>query len=255
MGAMDRVRDIAYSGMGIGSASFYVDVSGEAALLRRLASLWPDREEIVVLDVGAHTGTYALAARAAFGPRAQIHCFEPNPALFEFLQPRLEHDPGIACHEAALSSESGSAPLFLDRTGSSRASLIEDSFDVTGRAIVHTHEVSVTTLDGFAGDAGISYIDVLKLDVEGHELEVLRGAGELLARGAIDVVQFEFGERNLASRTYLRDFFELLGPSFTFFRITPRGLVELEYRPKIEVFALETNYVAVSGKTTGLTSR
>jgi FkbM family methyltransferase len=246
---MDRLRDVALSGMGIGSASFQVDDSGEADLLRRLASKWSRREPIVIIDVGAHAGGYTAAAQTAFGQRARIHCFEPNPALFRSLAQRFDGDAQVRCHQVALGSASGSAPLFLDRVGSSRGSLVEASFQITGRPIEQTHEVMVKTLDGVADEEGIYRVDVLKLDVEGHELAVLEGAARLLDAGRIEAVQFEFGERNLASRTYLRDFFELLGPEFSFFRVVPRGLVRIEQRAKNEIFALETNYLAVRGDT------
>jgi hypothetical protein len=55
---------------------------------------------------------------------------------------------------------------------------------------------------------GIEHIDLLKLDVEGHELEVLKGAQQLFASGRVATVSFEFGGCNIDSRTYLRDFFE-----------------------------------------------
>lgn len=244
---MDRLYDISLSGMGIGSASLYIHQSGEATVLRRLAELWPTRDDLVVLDVGAHAGGYALEARSAFGSTAHIQCFEPNPALFDTLASRLRDDQGTICHQAALGAQGGSAPLFLDKVGSSRGSLVEESFTLTERPVEQTHIVEVRTLDDVARSEGLAQIDLLKLDVEGHELAVLQGASVLLSENRIDVVQFEFGERNLASRTYMRDFFELLGPRFAFFRVTPRGLVPLEYRPKVELFALETNYLAVAG--------
>ena len=66
--------------------------------------------------------------------------------------------------------------------------------------------------------------------------------------GAIDAVQFEFGERNLASRSFLLDFAELLGPTFGLFRVTPFGLRPLRYSPAAEVFVREYNYLAVRGE-------
>jgi FkbM family methyltransferase len=242
---VDRLRDVALAAMGIGSASFDLDKSGEGRLLDLLSSRWAEHDRVTVLDVGGHAGAYARAARSAFGSRAEIHCFEPNPALYASLRELLSSDPGIRCHEVALGSAPGAAQLFLDREGSARGSLVPGTFEVAGQRIESTHTVEVSTLDRVAHDLQLDRVDLLKIDVEGHELAVLEGAEELLAAGRVEAVQFEFGERNLASRTYLRDFFELLGPRFRFHRVTPRGLVPLEYRPKIEVFALATNYLAL----------
>lgn len=248
----DRLRDLATYAMGIGSASLSIHESGEEALLTQLASRWSGRTEITLFDVGAHVGDYALAARGAFGQKATIHCFEPNPSLFGTLAPRVSDDAGISCHELAVGKDTGSATLFLDAVGSSRGSLIRDTFNVTEKSVGASHEVAVTTLDEFARENDIARIDLIKLDVEGHELAVLQGAARLLADDAIEVVQFEFGERNLASRTFLRDFWDLFGPRYEISRVTPRGLVPIEYHPQCEVFARETNYVAMrSGSGNG----
>ncbi len=244
--SVEAVRDFALFSMGIGSAHLGVERSGEGAFLHTLAARWSDRAEVTVFDVGGYSGEYAQAVRSAFGPKARIHCFEPNPVMYAGLQEKVAGDAGITCHQLALSHEPGSAQLFVDRRGSSRASLVEDTFTVIDRPATESFEVTVDTLDRVAQAQKVGRVDLLKVDVEGHELSVLRGAAELLTSGAVDVVQFEFGEANLASRTYLRDFWELLGWRYDFFRLTARGPVRFDYRTKYEVFALETNYVAIA---------
>jgi hypothetical protein len=109
--------------------------------------------------------------------------------------------------------------------------------------------VEVETLDRMATCLGITRIDLLKVDVEGHEHAVLDGARQLLDHGAVAVVQFEFGARNLASRTYLRDFVTLLGERYELFRVRPRGLARLDYHTGAEMFLEETNYAAFRGAT------
>jgi hypothetical protein len=84
----------------------------------------------------------------------------------------------------------------------------------------------------------------LKIDVEGHELNVLKGAAELLSSRRINFIQFEFGEADIDSRTYLRDFFDLLSDNYDFFRIVPHGLRPIgAYSSAHEVFAT-INYLA-----------
>jgi FkbM family methyltransferase len=243
---VERVRDLAVGAMGVGSASLDIRTSGERRLLDQLASRWSERDVITVVDVGAYSGDYAVEARSAFGPKAHIHCLEPNQAMFPALRERVRGDARITCHPLALGRVAGVAPLYLDKPSSPRASLIEDTFSISGHCLRHSDEVVVTTLDAFAGAQGVAHIDLLKLDVEGGELAVLQGAGELLAGNGIEVIQFEFGERNLSSRTYLGDFFDLLGDAYEFFRLTPRGVVQFEYGPQHEIFVRETNYVAIA---------
>jgi Methyltransferase FkbM domain len=86
-------------------------------------------------------------------------------------------------------------------------------------------------------------IHLLKLDVEGSEIDILRGADELLENGGIDFLQFEFGGCNIDSRTYFRDFYDLLSPRFRIFRIVTDGLRAVdEYREIGEIFTT-TNYL------------
>jgi FkbM family methyltransferase len=243
--ALVLLRDFANYALGAGSASLGVADSGERAMLERLSRLWNQKGEITVVDVGAHQGDFARAARSAFGDRARIHCFEPEPLSFQALEAALSADAGIECHQLALGAAPGTARIFSDEPGSTLASLHPETFSTANASMGYSAEVSVETLDRVARTMQLGRIDLLKIDVEGHEVAVLNGAHELLAKDAIGVVQFEFGERNLATRTYLRDFVNLLGLDYELFRLSPRGLTRFEYQPSCEVFLLETNYVAV----------
>jgi hypothetical protein len=101
------------------------------------------------------------------------------------------------------------------------------------------------TLDEYCRENNVATVDLLKLDVEGHELAVLNGGRELLDRGAIDFIQFEFGGCNIDSRTYFRDFHSLLAPRFHLYRILARGLWPIDrYDESLEAFGT-TNYLAI----------
>ncbi len=76
------------------------------------------------------------------------------------------------------------------------------------------------------------------------ELEVLKGAAELLKRGAIKIIQFEFNSMNVYSRAFLHDFYCLL-PGFEFFRLSADKLIPLnEYHSQNEIF-LYQNIIAI----------
>lgn len=244
--AVEAIRNLATYAMGAGSASLDVERSGEGALLRRLAARFGGRE-VTVVDVGAHVGEYAVCARRAFGPQATLHCFEPHPETFAALERRFGANARTHCHRLALGEGHGTASLYSEPASAVFSSLHPEAFGAPGHEVSRVDEVELETLDRVAERLGLGRIDLLKVDVEGHELSVLKGARELLDRRLIEVVQFEFGERNLASRTFLRDFFELLGADFELFRVTPHGLRRLTYRPAAEIFVLEANYLAVRG--------
>ncbi len=104
--------------------------------------------------------------------------------------------------------------------------------------------VSQITLESYCSENNIPYIDFLKIDVEGHEYKVLLGAANLLRSNSIKVIQFEYNEMNVASRVFLKDFYEIL-PGFSFYRILPTKLLPLgDYDPINEVFKIQ-NIVAI----------
>jgi hypothetical protein len=87
-------------------------------------------------------------------------------------------------------------------------------------------------------------IDFLKIDTEGHELAVLKGAKNLIAQQKIQLIQFEFNEMNVVSRTYMRDFVELLS-NYQLHRVVPDGYFPLNNCVQdIEIFGFQ-NILAI----------
>ena len=92
------------------------------------------------------------------------------------------------------------------------------------------HETEVVKVDQFAEAHGIEQIELLKVDVEGAELDVLRGAGELIRERRIRAIQFEISYANAVRKSWMRDHCELL-TGYSLYRLLPRGLLPLgEYR-------------------------
>lgn len=160
----------------------------------------------VLLDVGANVGEWTLHALAAMGSgrdRFRVHAFEPCAGTFELLSNRLACERAVQLHAAAVSSSNGEAQFF-----SGGAGLGTNSLDpISGSA---STRVPLTTLDNFVSGAGIGKVLMLKIDVEGFDLDVIRGASDLIARGDIDVVQFEYNWRWLRTSTSLLEVFALI---------------------------------------------
>ncbi|MGH9942027.1 MAG: FkbM family methyltransferase [Pyrinomonadaceae bacterium] len=109
-------------------------------------------------------------------------------------------------------------------------------------------QIHLRTLSSFCEEQQIGHVDLLKLDVEGHELKVLEGARDLIGSRAINYIQFEFGGTDIDSRTFFRDFFYLLDPQYKLFRILRDGLAPIEAcRESLELFGY-VNYLAISRK-------
>jgi FkbM family methyltransferase len=137
-----------------------------------------------------------------------MHAFEPSRAAFSELQQRFGAQSGVKLNNFALGSEAGERPLYYDRAGSELGSLYARQVGHHGTTFTGSELVRVRTLDEYCGAQAVQRIGLLKLDVEGHELEVLKGAVQMFEREAIDLVSFEFGGCNVDSRTFLRDFFD-----------------------------------------------
>jgi FkbM family methyltransferase len=204
----------------------------------------------VILDVGANVGAYS-AEILEIAPAARIYCFEPGPANVSRLEASLGTQ--VTVIPVAVGSKTGSIALYDYEAGdgSSHASLHPEVFERIHQQPHRSRIVAVTTIDDFVEQHSIDAITLLKIDVEGHELEVLKGATTTIREKKIDVVQFEFNEMNVVTRVFLSDFFDVLS-DFVFFRLLPHGWIPISSRPIDNIFAFQ-NIVAVRSDASVLT--
>jgi len=206
---------------GIGSGSSVGD-SGEVAVFEHLLSV---SSEPCIFDVGANKGQFLqLALQALKGRRAEVHCFEPSRTAFSLLNKITFSEINVHLNHCALGREEGGARLFYDEDASGLASMSKRNLDHIGIEFGQSEHIRVQTLDAYCRKNGVEHIHLLKIDVEGHELDVLAGAETMLERKIVDMVLFEFGGANLDTRTFFRDFFLLFQClDMDMFRITPSG--------------------------------
>ena len=111
----------------------------------------------------------------------------------------------------------------------------------------HKEKIQLTTIDAFSAEKKIDCIDFLKIDIEGNELEALRGASRLINQHKIGMIQFEFNVADIAARVFMKDFYDLLNDHH-FYRIKRTGLLPLgPYSAQNEIFRIQ-NILAVSSK-------
>lgn len=133
----------------------------------------------VVFDVGANVGDTVKGFLAGY-PAAKVYAFEPAPDTFMALANNVRgmRSERVTLVNAALSSEAGQARMDSTVRGDLRA--IGDVGDLL---------TMVTTVDDYCTDIGVRAVDYLKIDTEGHDLEVIRGAVNTLPN--VRVIQTE----------------------------------------------------------------
>ena len=156
-----------------------------------------------VLDIGAHQGEFLAVAAAAF-PDARIHCFEPVPRSFAALQDKAREIGGrVQCHPTALGQETGEVAINVNVF--TAASSTFDVSPLHKRAFPETAEepsprsVPCEQLDVWALRNELERPILLKLDVQGGELDVLGGGERLLSRTASVLVELSFDELYLGA--------------------------------------------------------
>ncbi|MFY0652179.1 MAG: FkbM family methyltransferase [Cyclobacteriaceae bacterium] len=231
-------------GMNYSSTSKYHQ-NGEDHVLRRINQFYGQKEELVIFDVGANVGDYSSLIFNIFGDKNyNVHAFEPVKSTFGELSGRITSD-NFHLNNLGLSSEEKKIQIHYDTDASKLSSVYKRKLDHTAIGFDKTETIKVSTIDLYSEQNNIEKIEFLKVDVEGHELEVFKGAVSMIESKSIDFIQFEFGGTNIDSRTYFKDLYYALGPSFKLYRIVRDGLVPIDQYSEIHEVFQSCNYLAI----------
>jgi FkbM family methyltransferase len=138
----------------------------------------------VIFDVGAHIGITAIQF-SDFFPHATVFAFEPSSANFLDMTRNLVGKPDIRRYQIGFGASKGTDVLLFDPDHPSMARI--------GGSTGRPENVAMETIDGFCSAHSIDTVDILKLDTEGYELEVLRGAEIMLLKNRITIIKVECG--------------------------------------------------------------
>ena len=148
-------------------------------------------ESPVIIDVGAHTGRIVDLCMSLYS-KPIIHAIEPNPDMVAILRHKYAEDENVFIHELALGKESDEVVLNILRRPASSSLLEPSDINVLYHGeemdLMHRHKVRQERLDKLFDEE----IDLLKLDLQGYELEALHGCGQLLVRIKCITVEVEF---------------------------------------------------------------
>lgn len=153
------------------------------------------REARVIFDVGAHVGQTTELYLQLF-PHATIHCFEPFPDSFALVVAKFARDERVRCHPHAISDRTGARRLhtFVNSATNSllpAANAVHKYVESGQMEPAGVISVESVTIDEFCEQEHIDRIDILKLDVQGGELDALKGAKGMLAKRSVGLIYTE----------------------------------------------------------------
>jgi len=198
----------------------------------------------LALDIGGNAGDYT-ACLAQRVPGLEIHLFEPSAVNVATLRGRFEGRRDITIVPSAVSGKAGEQVLFANAAGSGLGSLTKRRLDHHNIPFEHTETVSTIRVEDYWRDilAGRP-IDIVKIDVEGHELDVLNSFGEAIRQTG--VIQFEFGGTCIDTKVYLQDFWYFFKDAgFDLYRMSPLGLYPIRSYSERDEHFMFANFVAV----------
>ena len=199
-----------------------------------------------LLDVGANTGLWALGAARRVGAKGAVHAFEPVPDNFARLTRNLLLNgfTNVTCQKLALSDTCGRTVFYAAKDDNSGLGSLTQS-ENAARPI----EIEMTTIDSYCETHAITRVNLMKVDVEGAELLVFRGAQRLLASNEAPIIMFEtdeiltarFGSSSQTIKSLLHQF------GYEFFRARENRLeavaVEELHQKQEDLFALKSSHV------------
>ena len=224
-----------------------IDSNGEAKFLKSLVGSFNSR--ITVFDVGANIGHYSEIIKSLcneYGIDYSLHLFEPTRSCFGELENKFSEDKKISLNNFGVSDSESKAAIYYDCEQSGFASLYQRDLKKENVTLSMSEEIFLRKLEDYIEEKKIDKIDLLKIDIEGHELSAFKGMGKYLNAGFITAVQFEYGGANLDSKTSLRELYAVLqGAGFEIYKIMKDGLEKREYTARMENYQY-SNYIALS---------
>lgn len=159
------------------------------------------------LDVGSNIGLMSLLAAKVVGCEGQVYAFEPESQTFAILSRNIEINgfKNIKAHELALGASSSTARIFRQVRKREAATLIGPAGNTTGGK-----EVPIETLDKFINEKNISNVRMIKIDVQGWELEVLKGAPNILSNPDAPIICIDYSDLHSMHGGLLRDVYDTI---------------------------------------------
>jgi len=221
--------------------------NGEKHFIEYLSKILP--KDAVLFDIGANKGEYSKLLQLNI-ENSDIYAFDPVKENIDRAKRITENK--INYITSAVSDFDGKVNFFIDtKVENSGHSSMFDMNKIGYETRSEKREVDVIKLDSFAKNNGINKVDFMKIDIEGNELNALRGAEAMFLNKQVGIIQFEFGHASRASRTLLLDFVYFFKKyNYELFSVMPNFIQKIDYTPFEENRWHIINIVAIRGDLT-----
>lgn len=211
--------------------------NGESTVLEKLNTLLPK----IIFDGGANVGDYSLLA-SEYCKNAKVYSFEPVESTYELLKNNISANKNINPVNSGLYSENvkKEIKIYNSHTHSSL-------YEIKGidYAVQKTEIIELVTGDSFMEHNSIDKIDFIKLDVEGAELDAIKGFEKSLVNNKIRMIQFEYGYINITTKNLLADYYDFFKKyNYIIGKIYPKHVEFRAYHFKHEDF-IGPNYIVI----------
>ena len=208
-----------------------------------------NNKSLTVIDVGANVGKYSKEV-LNINENINLIAFEPHPKSYAKLKDNIK-SKNFKPFNLGVGNKNENLTLYdYDKDeGSEHASLFREVIEDLHNGKAVSHNIPVIMLDDFLKEQKIDQVDLLKIDTEGNELNVLLGTKNYILNNKIQAIHFEFNEMNIVSKSFFKNFWDLL-PNYKFYRLLPGGkFLEIKnYSPlNCEIFAYQ-NIIAILKK-------
>lgn len=203
------------------------------------------------VDVGANVGDWASALGALAHDDFRLVAYEPSRSACALLESRFEGDSRVEVRDVALGDRPGELSFLEEHDAGKGSSLVPGLTPIHGT----NHVVTVTTLDAELDRLSWPVVDFVKIDAEGYDFRVMKGACNLLKSQRIALLQFEYNRSwQLAGDTLFGAMSFLASHGYTTYLLKRDGLFVLNYNLYEEYFEY-SNFVAVSPKHNAIVER
>lgn len=217
-----------------------MSLNGEQWLINRVAP-----KAKVFIDVGANIGTWSKCFLSKMADPQKGLLFEPSPLAVACLNDDFKQEIKKSLVEivsAAVCEQSGSMDFYMEESAGETSSLISKHSKPQAQKIF----VETTTIGAEVEKRKLKFIDFLKIDAEGYDLHVLRGAEKCLIEKAVGVIQFEYNQPWANSSSTLISALDYLGKhDYKVYLLKQNGLYNFNYNIYGEYFHY-SNFVAIA---------